>query len=110
METLSYKEVKARKEHQCNFCKGTIKKNEVYNNSSYADAGECWTWKSHLSCMKLTRLLDMEDDGEGITHDCFYGNVSGYYYENVADNGEYISLAKMTEYAVNELITKKQRK
>ena len=60
--------------------------------------------------MELTRLLDMEDDGEGITHDCFYGNISGYYYENMPDDGELITLAKMTEYAGNELITRKQRK
>lgn len=54
VQTLSNKEVKARKEHTCNYCGGKINKGEVYKNYNLKYEDTMYTWKNHLKCSKLT--------------------------------------------------------
>lgn len=75
METLSYqREVKASKEHRCNFCSEKIRQGEVYYSSTHKQDGEIYDWKTHLHCAKIANRLKMYADcdegvGEGDFHD-----------------------------------------
>ena len=70
METISYKNIISRKEHSCNFCNGIIKKGELYNNQVNKFEDTIYTWKSHIHCMELVSILDM-NTGDGVTDECF---------------------------------------
>jgi hypothetical protein len=73
METLSYQEeVKANKEHRCDFCFDKIKKGETYCTSTHKQDGEVYTWKTHKYCSEIASRLKMYDDcDEGVTADDF---------------------------------------
>ena len=97
METLSYKNVEARKEHKCNFCGGIISKGETYLYSAHVDGGEFYTWKSHSHCSALVSYLDMDYDNEGVTPDSFVECVrqaTDYYDDEELKNKSIAELAK----------------
>lgn len=52
LETLSYKRVKARKEHTCDFCGKTIVKGEKYDYSKHAHNGAVYGWHACDRCKK----------------------------------------------------------
>jgi len=62
--------VKARKEHRCNYCSGVIFKGEVYENSACASDGRVYTWKAHLDCVWIALKLKMFEE-ENLTGDDF---------------------------------------
>lgn len=61
----------ARKEHVCDFCNGIIPKGEKYKYATNRYEEMLYTWKSHLSCLELINVLEMEGCGEGITSEEF---------------------------------------
>ncbi len=73
METLSYhKDIKAKKDHSCNFCGDKISQGESYIKSTHKHDGEIYDWKTHKHCSELADKLKMYDDAdEGVTQDCF---------------------------------------
>jgi len=73
LETLTYqKEVKAIKEHRCNFCCEKIKKGETYMKSTHKQDGTVYDWKTHKHCSEIVDRLKMYDDcDEGVTMDDF---------------------------------------
>jgi hypothetical protein len=80
MRVLSEKELKAKKEHRCNYCSGKIQKLEIYQKASIVSDGDFYTWKSHLSCTFLAHLLKMFDDAdEGVTQDHFVESIRCEY-------------------------------
>lgn len=80
MTTLSNSKPKARKEHQCNYCSGIIKKNEVYENQTNVYEGDMYTWKSHLKCSEITSHFNMHDEySEGLTEDAFRDYITEAY-------------------------------
>ena len=58
---------KARKDHQCNFCGGTIKKGESYQNDVIVgESNDVYNWKSHFQCTELVEKLKMHESyGDG---------------------------------------------
>jgi hypothetical protein len=83
METLSYpKEVKANKEHRCDFCCDKIRENEKYITSTYKQYGQVYTWKSHTYCSDIASRLKMyEDCDEGVTADDFQETIHSKYFD-----------------------------
>lgn len=73
---------KARKEHRCDFCGLKIEVGEIYEDQTAVYDGELYHWKSHFSCKKLARELNMYDycDDEGLTADAFQEYVDQYLY------------------------------
>jgi len=92
MEMISQSSPVARKEHQCMWCSGVIKKGEKYEKSTYKYVDELYTWKNHLKCTKLYEELNMvdNDDGYGIDSNTFSNCVhdfllNHYSYEKIED-------------------------
>jgi hypothetical protein len=80
MLQLREKDVKAIKEHKCNYCNRIVEKGEVYNNSTNVHDGRIYDWKGHLDCMELANELKMYDDcDEGVTSEDFMEYVNEYY-------------------------------
>lgn len=73
METISYsKEVKAAKDHRCNFCGDKIWEGETYITSTHKNDGVLYDWKTHKDCSNIATRLKMYDDAEdGLTEDMF---------------------------------------
>jgi len=78
METLSYpKEVKARKQHSCDFCNERIIVGDKYMKSTHVFDGQVYDWKTHNHCNKLAHTMNMYDDcDEGVSMDDFREYVS----------------------------------
>ena len=83
METLSYqKEVKANKEHRCNFCCEKIKQGETYITSTHKQDGTVYDWKAHKHCSEIADRLKMyEDCDEGLTGDDFQETIHSEYFD-----------------------------
>lgn len=77
----------AKKEHVCDFCNGIIPKGEKYKHATNKYEGMLYTWKSHLSCLRLIEALDMEGDGDGITSDEFCEYVSDAFSDLKIEGG-----------------------
>jgi hypothetical protein len=77
METISYqKEVKANKDHRCNFCGEKIRKDETYLTSTHKQDGSVYDWKTHKHCSEIANRLNMyEDCDEGLTEDGFQETI-----------------------------------
>lgn len=73
METLTYsKEIKAIKEHICDFCASRIVKGDKYMKSTHKYDGMVYDWKTHKHCSEIADRLKMYDDcDEGLTQDIF---------------------------------------
>ena len=50
MELCRQESRKARKEHICDWCGGTINKGEEYDYAAIKNEGEFYTWKNHKRC------------------------------------------------------------
>lgn len=77
METLSYqKEVKASREHRCNFCGEKIQVGEKYITSTHKYEGSIYDWKTHKYCADLASRLKMyENADEGVTEEDFQETI-----------------------------------
>ena len=71
---------KARKKHICDFCGDTIEKGTKYNRDVFKD-DYIFTWKSHFSCDKLVKKMNMNEESnyEGVSEEFFRYFVSSYY-------------------------------
>jgi hypothetical protein len=79
---VEQKEVKANKEHGCDFCREKIKKDEVYIKSTYRSYGSLYDWKSHLQCFNIADRLKMYDDcDEGLTTSDFQNSIDSEYFK-----------------------------
>ena len=86
MQVLSQKDLKAKKEHRCDYCSRKIQKLEIYEKSAIVNDGDLYTWKSHKSCSFLAKTLRMfEDANEGVSQDDFVENIRTEY-ENLLLN------------------------
>jgi len=82
MKTLSRSKPKARVKHKCDFCDEIISVGEIYERSTNIYDNEIYTWKSHITCMKIADKLDMFDDcDEGVTSSDFREYIDQYYYD-----------------------------
>lgn len=80
MITLKLVRPKAKKQHKCNYCNGTIEVGEVYSRSTHVYDGDLYEWKSHDKCQFLASELRMfEDVDEGVTMDYFMESVNEAY-------------------------------
>lgn len=77
MDTItSPHEVKASKEHQCNFCTEKIRVGEKYETSVHKCDGQIYPWKTHKHCSKIAIRLKMYDEcDEGLTGDMFQETI-----------------------------------
>lgn len=83
METISYqKEVKANKEHRCNFCCEKIRQGETYVTSTHKQDGTVYDWKTHKHCSEIADRLKMyEDCDEGLTDEGFQESIYSEYFD-----------------------------
>ena len=86
MHLIEDKEVKAKKEHRCNFCDMPIKKGETYYYQKYLDNKKSYprvynVWKSHLRCGEIALVLDMYDHyNDEVTKDDFWNDIQIAYH------------------------------
>lgn len=82
MKTISYSNnVKARKDHACDFCGFKINKGETYIKSTHVYDG-IYDWRTHADCGNLASKLNMyEDADEGVTQDMFMETVRCKFLE-----------------------------
>lgn len=102
MDIILSKDRVSRKEHQCDYCGGTIKKGENYHYSKIK-GDELYAWKSHLRCEKLTDELNMFDGdcGDGVSQQQFYDAVLCYLQENLTkDEFEQLDVKNSEELAI----------
>jgi hypothetical protein len=99
METLSYqKEVKASKEHRCNFCGEKIRQGATYYNSTHKQDGEPYSWKTHIHCSKIADKLNMyEDCDEGVTEDHFREYIHAAHDDLMIEKFPKDEIAKYTD-------------
>jgi len=83
METISYnKEVKAKKDHRCNFCGEKIKAGEIYETSTHKQDGTIYDWKTHKHCSDIASRLKLYDDcEEGLSEDGFQESIHSEYFD-----------------------------
>ena len=69
---IQQKDRKARKEHICSLCRGTIQKGEIYQYSVLEFCGEIYDWKEHKKCQYIaSELWEYADPDDGMTDDDF---------------------------------------
>lgn len=83
MKTLSYpREVKANKEHRCNFCCEKIRQGELYITSTHKQDGGIYDWRTHKHCSGIASRLRMYDScDEGLTEDGFQETIHSEYFD-----------------------------
>lgn len=82
---------KAKKDHRCNFCLSTIKKDTQYNYSAYKLDSDFYDWKAHFHCFDIVGKLNMQEHSEyGVTDEDFiitireeYKNLMSLYNSEV---------------------------
>lgn len=100
---IDAKEVKANKEHYCDFCNGVIRKGEKYNVSTHSYEGDIYNWKSHKHCDYLVDKLNIEDEnGYGITMDDFIESVSEKHFDLLISQFSDEDIKKYSD-AINQL-------
>lgn len=66
-QNLTNKDVIARKEHQCDWCRQKINKGEKYNYQTFIFDGDFCQWHSHLTCHRVVSAIwDYCDPYEGM--------------------------------------------
>ena len=89
VEVIDQKIVKARKEHKCSWCHGTIKIGEEYESATCKSDGELYQWENHRHCKELADGLDMWMHGwDGLNDDEFAECIQDYLQENNWFTGE----------------------
>lgn len=86
MELISATQPKANKDHVCNWCKGVIKRGEIYDKACCKD-DYIYTWKNHLKCSKLCDDLEMYDNnwGDGVDSESFMSSVYCFLQDNMTE-------------------------
>lgn len=107
IRTLSYKIVKANKEHHCYFCGKTIEKGEQYYKSVVIYDNILYETKICKYCHSVSLALDMHDDfeGEGLSDEDFREFIWQYVYDNHFDNN-IDGIAKDWKIPFNEQVKK----
>ena len=85
VEVIDQKIVKARKEHKCSWCHGTIEIGEEYESATCKSADHgIYTWKNHRHCKELADGLDMFTNSwdDGLSDDEFAECIYEYLQEN----------------------------
>ena len=86
---LSENNPTARKEHRCNFCGEKISVGEKYHTSSCVYDGQCYTWKSHLSCNEIAHELDMYNNcDDGVDEDSFCEYINNEYFTLIGESDD----------------------
>lgn len=109
METLQESKPKARKDHRCSYCNGTITKGSIYNYSTHVYDGDMYTWKSHTRCQDTAVALKMFDECyEGVTQEDFIEFINCYFFDNLAKEGETFKNTHFPErlFAVQDKVLK----
>lgn len=96
METISSKTQKARKEHQCDWCNGTIKVGETYRRQ-FLVYDEPYTWKNHIPCEEIASKLNWFDNCcEGLTSEDFwefakneYMNIMSEFHNEIYESNDF---------------------
>lgn len=71
-QSLTNKDIFARKEHQCDWCGQKIEKGEKYNYQTFIFDGKFCNWYSHLPCSRVVDAIwDYCDPDEGMGSDEF---------------------------------------
>ena len=55
--TLDERVVRARKDHRCCTCGGTITKGTLHPVQKNVDNDDIWTWRSHETCDRIARAI-----------------------------------------------------
>jgi hypothetical protein len=72
------KKVKARKDHYCNYCGGLIKNGSIYE-TAILKYDDIYSWRNHLECGELVKVLKMKYYDEGLTSSIFQEYVIEEY-------------------------------
>lgn len=99
METISYqKEVKANKDHRCNFCCEKINKGDNYITSTHKQDGIVYDWKTHKHCSGIADRLKMyENCDDGLTSDDFQESIHSEYFDLIVSKFTEEDLKKYTD-------------
>jgi ribosomal protein L24E len=76
-QNLGCKNVKARKQHACDWCGKSIEKGEEYERQKFLYDGDFYEWHSHLACSRIASAIwDYCDPDEGMDEDQFHEGCS----------------------------------
>ena len=76
-QNLTNKDVVARKEHQCDWCRQKISKGEKYNYQTFVFDGDFCEWHSHLACSRVASAIwDYCDPYDGMDSCGFDGGCA----------------------------------
>lgn len=72
VDIIDRKDVKAKKEHICDYCGEVIKKGEIYDWQKNIYDGTFYEWRIHLACSRVaTAIWDYVDPDEGMSDQDF---------------------------------------
>lgn len=91
----------ARKEHHCMFCGGVIQRGEQYDRYTIVD-GDIYDFVSHIHCMNLTWMLDIDEYNEGISDYDFKCAIQDYVREHHPD-WDYKNIAYCAKMIYDEI-------
>ena len=105
--------IKARKDHQCNYCELKIEQGETYERSVHKMDGSVYQWKSHLGCSWIASKLNMYDHcDEGLTGEVFQENIriefGNLELESVGNPTFKEALSQVIEYHKNKELVHEQ--
>lgn len=76
-ENLETKNVIARKQHICDWCKKRINKGEEYERQKFKYDGEFCEWHAHLACSRVALAIwDYAEPDDGMDSDQFDENCA----------------------------------
>lgn len=87
METLlNPTEVKANKDHHCDFCGSKIYKGSKYLKSTHKNDGDLYDFKTHDYCAELATKMDLYKDAyDGVDGETFQEAVSEKHFSLLTD-------------------------
>lgn len=98
MEIIRHSKQKARKQHKCDWCLGSILPGQEYFYTAIKH-GYFYGWRSHISCEQIAVKLDMFKDSmeEGIDNDDFREFIKNEY-ERLTDDKNDISFEQQLQF------------
>ena len=107
MQTLNHENIKARKQHVCEFCNSKIEIGKVYHCSTHVYEGTIYKWRVHNKCQEIASTLKMYDYcDEGLGGESFQEFIKEAFSDLRLDSEEQTSFTEELNVVINHHLNK----